>query len=128
MENIETQLTQKQIFLFWVPLAALWVFMSIEQPGINAVLARMAEAKVNLAAYGITLSIALIIESPIIQMLSAATALSDGIYNYRKLLHFMHLMATVLTAVHVILAFTPLYTLLLERVLEIPSEVVAPAR
>src|SRR6056297_4145976 len=128
VSQIPTELNQKRIFFLWVPLAAMWLFMSIEQPGINAVIARLADAKLNLAAYGITLSIALIIESPIIQMLSAATALSDGIYNYRKLLHFMHLMATVLTAVHVILAFTPLYTLLLERVLEIPSEVVAPAR
>lgn len=106
----------------------MWLFMSAEQPGVNAVIARLADAKINLAAYGITLSIALIIESPIIQMLSAATALSDGRYNYRMLLKFMHILAGSLTLVHIVLAFSPLYTLLLEKVLKLPHEVIEPAR
>jgi len=106
----------------------MWLFMSIEQPGINAVIARLADAKINLAAYGVTLSIALIIESPIIQMLSAATALTDGRYNYRRLLLFLHGLNLFLTLLHALLALTPLYTLLLEELLGLPQEVIAPAR
>src|SRR6056297_2079712 len=117
VSQIPTELNQKRIFFLWVPLAAMWVFMAIEQPGINAIIARLANAKQNLAAYGVTLSISLIIEAPIIQMLSAATALADGRRNYLKLLRFMHFMAVGLTVVHVILALTPLYTLLLRNVL-----------
>src|SRR6056297_3110379 len=128
ISQIPTELNQKRIFLLWVPLAAMWVFMAIEQPGINAVIARLANAKLNLAAYGVTLSISLIIESPIIQMLSAATALTDGKTNYRKLLRFMHFMAAGLTAVHLILALTPLYTLLLRQVLGIPEEIIGLAQ
>jgi len=128
MELSETRLTQKQIFIFWIPLAAMWLFMSIEQPGINAVIARFADAKINLAAYGITLSLSLIIESPIIQMLTAATALSDSRYNYRKLLKFMHVMAALLTLVHLILGFTPLYTILLRDLMDIPAEIIGPSR
>jgi len=128
ISQIPTELNQKRIFLLWVPLAAMWVFMAIEQPGINAVIARLANAKLNLAAYGVTLSISLIIESPIIQMLSAATALTDGRTNYRKLLRFMHFMAAGLTAVHLILALTPLYTLLLRQVLGIPEEIIGLAQ
>lgn len=128
MNTAELELTQKRIFLFWIPLAAMWLFMSIEQPGINAVIARLADAKLNLAAYGITLSISLIIESPIIQMLSAATALTDGRRNYLKLLRFMHVMAIGLTLIHMILALTPLYSILLDRILGLPQEVIDPAR
>ncbi|MGC9311827.1 MAG: hypothetical protein ACP5IA_03970, partial [Sediminispirochaetaceae bacterium] len=95
MEIRETQLTQRRILIFWIPLAAMWLFMSVEQPGINAVIARLADPKINLAAYGITISLSLIIESPIIQMLTAATALSDSRHNYRKLLTFMHVMAVI---------------------------------
>jgi len=128
ISQIPTELNQKRIFFLWVPLAAMWVFMAIEQPGINAIIARLANAKLNLAAYGVTLSISLIIESPIIQMLSAATALTDGRTNYRKLLRFMHFMAAGLTAVHLILALTPLYTLLLRQVLGIPEEIIGLAQ
>lgn len=128
MKSVETRLTQRYIFIFWVPLAAMWLFMSVEQPGINAVIARLDNATINLAAYGITLSLALIIESPIIQMLTAATALSDGKQNYRKLLKFMHIMAILLTLIHVILGFTPLYNLLLRNVMNIPETIVGPSR
>jgi len=128
ISQIPEVLTQKRIFLLWLPLAAMWLFMAIEQPGINAVIARLAAAKENLAAYGVTLSISLIIEAPIIQMLSAATALTDGRQNYRKLLRFMHYMAAGLTAVHVILALTPLYTMLLRNVLGVPEEILGLAR
>ena len=47
MKTTELQLTQKRIFLFWIPLAAMWLFMSSEQPGINAVIARMADCKIK---------------------------------------------------------------------------------
>ncbi len=128
MELRETQLSQRRILIFWIPLAAMWLFMSVEQPGINAVIARLADPKINLAAYGITISLSLIIESPIIQMLTAATALSDSRHNYRKLLTFMHAMAVLLTAIHFILGFTPLYTLLLRDVMDIPAAIIGPAK
>jgi len=128
MELRETQLSQRRILIFWIPLAAMWLFMSVEQPGINAVIARLADAKINLAAYGISISLALIIESPIIQMLTAATALSDSRHNYRKLLTFMNGMAVILTAVHFILGFTHLYTLLLRDVMDIPAAIIGPAK
>ncbi len=118
----------KEILIFWAPLAAMWLFMGVEQPGITAIIARLANAKENLAAFGITLSIALIIEAPIIQLLSSATALADHRPNYKHLLAFMHLLAFILTAVHLILALTPLYGLLLVRVLGVPETILPAAR
>ena len=35
-----TNLTQRQIFWFWVPLAAMWLMMAIEQPSLTAVISR----------------------------------------------------------------------------------------
>ncbi len=69
------ELSLKRIFLFWLPLASTWLMMSFEGPFLTAIIARMADPKFNLAAYGIAFSFALIIEAPVIMMMSAATAL-----------------------------------------------------
>ena len=87
-----------QILWFWVPLAAMNVMMAVENPLITGVIARLPEAKANLAAFGVTFALSLIIESPIIQLLSATTARESGPQPYRRLLKFMHLMAAGLTA------------------------------
>jgi hypothetical protein len=121
-------ITPKKIFLLWLPLAVMWLFMAIEQPGVNAVIARLSRPKLNLAAHGVMFPIALIIEAPIIQMLAAATALTDGRKNYARLLRFMHKWAVGLTLVHLILGVTPLYTLLVRDLLGVPAEVVGISR
>jgi len=118
----------KKIFLLWVPLAAMWLVMGIEMPLINAVIARMDEAKANLAAFGVTLSLALIIESPIISMLTAGTALAENRQNYGKLLRFMNIMALVLTFFHLLLGLTPLYGLLLKYVIAVPEHIIPQSR
>jgi hypothetical protein len=128
MNDDVSQVTLKRIFMLWFPLAVMWIFMAIEQPGINAVIARLPLAKENLAAYGVTFSFALIIESPIIQMLAAATALTDGIRNYRRLLRFMHLWAFILTGLHLLLGLTPLYSLILRHLLGVPEEIIGISR
>jgi progressive ankylosis protein len=128
VKNGNSPVTYLQIFKLWLPLAIMWVIMGIEQPIINAVIARMPGPKENLAAFGVTFAIALIIEAPIIQLLSAGTALSDNMNNYRKLLTFMHIMGIGLTFIHLILAVTPLYGGLLSTVMGIPPEVIEKSR
>ena len=66
--NSKHQLTQKSILAFWIPLAATWLMMSLEGPYLSALIARLAEPKFNLAAYGIAFSLALIIEAPVIMI------------------------------------------------------------
>lgn len=121
-------ITRKKIFLLWFPLAVMWIFMAAEQPGVNAVIARLSHPKLNLAAYGVMFPLALIIEAPIIQMLAAATALTDGRNNYLRLLRFMHKWAFGLTVAHLLLGLTPLYGLLVRNLLGVPEEVVGISR
>lgn len=128
VKKADPAISYLQILKLWLPLAIMWVIMGIEQPIINAVIARLPEAKVNLAAFGVTFALALIIEGPIIQLLSAGTALSDNIQNYRKLLTFMHIMGLGLTLVHILLALTPLYNGLLSRVMGVPDTIIQRSR
>jgi hypothetical protein len=78
-----------RVFRFWLPLQATWLMMAIEGPFLAAVIARLAEPKENLAAYGVAFALAIIVEAPVIMMMSAATALVDGAENYRRLRTFM---------------------------------------
>ncbi|MCH7973109.1 MAG: hypothetical protein IH949_04355 [Bacteroidetes bacterium] len=90
-------LTYKTIFKFWLPLAATWMMMSIEGPFLAAVIARMMEPKFNLAAYGVAFSFALMIEAPVIMIMSASTALVKNRQSFIKLRNFIYALNSVVT-------------------------------
>ncbi len=84
--------------------------MSIELPAINAIVARLANPEISLAAYGgVVFPIALIIEAPVIMLLAAATALSRDWASYQKLQKITLWMGGVLMALHILIAVTPLF-------------------
>ena len=70
-------LSQRSILLFWAPLAATWLMMAVEGPFLAAVIARLPEAKINLAAYGVAFAIAMLVESPVVMLMTTSTALAE---------------------------------------------------
>lgn len=121
--------TQSRIFRLWLPLAASWMMMGCELPLLTVFVARLADPEVNLAAYGsVAFPIALVIEGPIIMLLAASTALSKCRESYLRLRGYMRTMAFWLTALHIAIAFTPLYDLVARGFLGAPEEVVEPGR
>src|SRR4030066_1666397 len=123
----QPQLSSRRIFHTWWPLAASWLLMGVEAPAISAVIARLANPEISLAAYGgIVFPLALIIESPIIMLLSASTALSKDWDSYRKIYRFMMVTSAAATAVHALVAFTPLYDLVVDRLLGAPQAIQEP--
>jgi hypothetical protein len=123
LTSSDSTLSYRRIFWFWIPLAAMWFMMAVEQPLVAAFTARMAEPELNLAAFGVVFSIALIIEAPVIMLLAAATALARGARSYRRLQHFSHILIGGLTALHLLIAVTPLLDLILLRVIGVPEAV-----
>lgn len=122
-------LTYRKIFSTWWPLAVSWLFMGTELPMISAVMARLADPKIHLAAYGgVVFPLALIIEAPIIMLLAASTALSKDTASYKKVYRFMMWTGGLLTALHFLVAYTPLYYPVVVRVMAVPDEIVEPAR
>jgi hypothetical protein len=122
-------LTLARIARVWWPLAASWLLMGTELPALSAVVARLPNPVVNLAAYGgVVFPLSLIIESPIIMLLAASTALCKDSASYRKLYRFMMLAGGTLTAVHILVAFTPLYFVVVRGILGVPEAIVQPAR
>jgi len=103
--------------------------MGTELPMISAVMARLADPKIHLAAYGgVVFPLALIIEAPIIMLLAASTALSKDTASYRKMFRFMMWTGGLLTIFHFVLAYTPLYYPVVVGWMGVPDEIVEPAR
>ena len=103
--------------------------MTVEIPMLSAVIARMANPEINLAAYGgIVYPVALIIEAPIIMLLSASTALSRDWTTYQKLFRFMMIAGAILTSIHILIAFTPLYYFVARQLIGVPEKVIEPGR
>ncbi len=122
-------LTLKRIASVWWPLSLSWLLMGVEMPALSAVMARLPHAEINLAAYGgIVYPFALIVEAPVIMLLSASVALSKDCDSYRKLERFMLALGLAFTAVHLLLAFTPLYDFVVIHLVGAPPEIVEPAQ
>lgn len=116
-------LTYRQILFFWLPLAATWFMMSIENPILTAIIARMAEPKFNLAAYGVAFSFALLIESPVIMMMSASTALVKDYKSYLKLRKFSYILNFTLTGVMLVILIPSIFDFLAIDLIALPKEV-----
>ena len=96
-------LTYKKIFFFWIPLAATRLMMAAEGPFLAAIIARLANPKYNLAAYGVAFSFAVLIEAPIIMIMSASTALAKDRDSFLKLRNFTYILnGNVNREIHVV--------------------------
>lgn len=114
--------------VFWAPVALMWVLMSVEGPLIAAVIARMPHPAANLAAFQLTFALALLVESPVIMLLTAGTALATGPRRYRRLLEFTAIMALALTLVHLAIGLTGAYAWLIGGAVGAPADLVEPGR
>ncbi len=121
--NSSESLTLRKIFIFWAPLAATWLMMSVEGPLLSALIARLAEPKFNLAAYGVAFAIALFIEAPIIMMMSASVALVEDNTSYRKLRNFTFLLNFLITVLMLVLVHPSVFFRIADRVLQLQNEV-----
>jgi hypothetical protein len=119
----EPRVTYRRIIRLWLPLAATWLMMSIEGPFLAAVIARLPEPTVNLAAYGVAYAFALIVEAPIIMILSATTALATDIDAFRKLRNFLFSLNLIITTVMLVILWGPVFDWLMLDVISLPTEV-----
>jgi hypothetical protein len=113
----------------WWPLAASWLLMAMELPALSAVMARLPDPEINLAAWGgVVFPVSLIIEAPIIMLLAASTALSKDIASYRWLRSFAIRAGAALTLLHILIAFTPLFDFVAGTLIGTPPEIQEAAR
>jgi hypothetical protein len=121
--EITEKLTYRKIFLFWGPLALTWLMMSVEQPFLIAFIARLGDAKLNLAAFGIAGSFALIVEAPIIMLMSASTALVTGRHSYLKLKRFTDILNAGITGVQLVILIPPVFRFIVTDLMGVPEDI-----
>ncbi|MFA5551687.1 MAG: hypothetical protein WDA03_08720 [Trueperaceae bacterium] len=122
-------LTVAEVFRNWLPLAASWAVMGMELPLVSAIMARQVDPALHLAAYGgVVFPVALIVEAPVIMLLAASVALAHDRASYRLIYRFMMYTSAALTVLHALLAFTPLFDLVLVPLFGPPEGVIEPAR
>jgi len=121
-------LTTSAVLRFWLPLATSWLLMATENLTVNAIIARMAEARLQLAALGIAFSLALAVESPIISLLTASNALARDRESFRLLHRFMLGLNAAVTMGMLLLGLTPLFDFAVVQLIGAPAEIAVKVR
>ena len=116
-------LSIRTILAFWLPLAATWLMMSIEGPYVAAIIARMPDAAFNLAAYGVAFSLAWLVESPIMMLLTASNRLVRDRQSYVALRRFTWTLNAGVTAAMVIFVVPAVFDLVTLRLMGLPPEI-----
>jgi len=123
MPETKDPLTDRKVLLFWMPLAATWLMMATEGPFLAAVIARLPAPKFNLAAYGVAFSLAVLIEAPIIMIMSASTALAHDRHSYVQLRAYLFTLNAVITGVMLVVLIPPVFQFAAGRVIGLPPDV-----
>jgi Na+-driven multidrug efflux pump len=97
--------------------------MAAEGPFLAAVIARLPDPKYNLAAHGVAFAFAVLIEAPVIMLMSASTALVEDAVSYRKLRNFANALNVGSTAVLLGVLIPPVFDVLMRTVIGLPPEV-----
>ncbi len=114
---------QRDVFWFWLPLFASWLLMTAEGPIVSAAINRLPDEVIMLAAQGIIVSLSVTIESPIINLLATSTALVKDRASFLLVRKFTIHWMIFLTAVTIIIAFTPVFDLVVRKGLGAPEEI-----
>jgi len=123
MNSNTPKLTYKRILLFWLPLESTWLMMALESSLLSAIIARMAAPKFNLAAYGVAFTFIMVVEAPILMIISAATALVKNRDSFIKMRRFTFALIGIITFVLGIILLPGVFSFLAQRLIGLPENV-----
>jgi hypothetical protein len=86
--------------------------ISAEGPFLTAVVARLNAPRYNLAAYGISITLAMLTEALVIMLLSTSTVFVTSKSNYYKVRTFTFILTGATTAIMLLLSIKPVFNLL----------------
>lgn len=112
----------------WWPLAAGWVLMTLELTVFVALVARMPQPDVQLAAWGIVFALSTLVQAPSAALLPTATALVRDRLSLAALFRYALVVIGGLTLIHALVALTPLYHVIVTGVMDVPAAAAEAAR
>ncbi len=97
--------------------------MAYEGQLLPAVIARMQHPEINLAAFGVTLSLAMMVESPVIMLMGTSAALVKDRESYLKVRNFTYILNTVLTLVMLVISIPQVFRIVSEDIMGLPVSI-----
>jgi hypothetical protein len=123
-----SRLTIRATALFFFPLLLNVQLMSVSHSIINAGLARLDDAVTALAAFSVAMVLHLFVASPSYQNHTVTIAMVRGRKSLYGTALFVALVASYVSIMLALLAFTPIGTLVLDRLLGVNPEVARGAQ
>jgi len=120
--------TIRQMLALWAPLAASIAMMVLEPSIINIGLGRTSEPEVALAAYGLAMGLAMLIEAPIMMLLDTSVARSVNREAFAIIRRITVILGLLVVVLGVVVPLTPLYDLIVVNLMNIPADIAARAR
>lgn len=118
----------RRVWSVYLPLALSFELMMLEGPLFHATIGRLAEATRNLRAWGLTMQLSLLIESPIIMLLATSIALNKDARCYSSLRRFTLVLCAACTVIALLISCTPALDRIGAGLLGYPTETVVAAR
>ncbi len=97
--------------------------MAFEGPFLAAIIARLPDARFNLAAFGVAVAFAILVEAPIIMIMSASTALVSDAASFRKLRNYTYTLNALITGAMVVVVTPPIFRWLFQGLIGLPDNV-----
>jgi hypothetical protein len=114
------KLTYKRLFQLWYPLAFAWIMISAEGPFLTAIVARLNAPRYNLAAYGISITLAMLTEALVIMLLSTSTVFVNSKSNYYKVRTFTLILTLSATSILLLFSIKPVFNVL-SNIMKLPE-------
>jgi progressive ankylosis protein len=97
--------------------------MASEGPFLAAIIARLSDPTFNLAAHGVAFALAILIEAPVIMLMSAATSIVKGRTSFIKLRNFSRGLCLGTTVILLVVLIPSVYDGLIIGAMGVPQEV-----
>jgi Na+-driven multidrug efflux pump len=96
--------------------------ISAEGPFLTAVVARLSEPRYNLAAYGISITFAMLTEALVIMLLSTSTVFVNSKLDYYKVRTFTLILTLSATSILILFSIKPVFNVL-SHIMKLPENI-----
>lgn len=100
--------------------------MAAEGPVLTSIIARLADPTLNLAAYGVAIAVGMLIEAPVIHLLSTTVALARDKASLAELKKYVFKINLLVTVGMVFIVIPPIYDLMALSILNLPIAIAEP--
>lgn len=123
MRPSSTGLSYREVGRAFFPLGVSWLLMAVEAPVCTRIAFSLPNAEVNVSAILAMFSLALLIESPIIDLLGTATTLARNRPSYTAIRGFALGLMALCGLVHGVVALPPVFEFVAYRMAGLSPEV-----